>query len=101
MLPFSIPSQTEPTKPINSERQSHQNMVSIGSEKNSKLSVNSCPRSNKENITETKISDKKPEVRKSESENWLAQRMSKTENDTLNDVSTGLISCSVMPVYGK
>ncbi|PIO33433.1 hypothetical protein AB205_0202850, partial [Aquarana catesbeiana] len=85
VLPFSIPSQTEPTKPINSERQSHQNMVSIGSEKNSKLSVNSCPRSNKENITETKISDKKPEVRKSESENWLAQRMSKTENDTLND----------------
>lgn len=106
MLQFSMPTQTEPTKPVNFERQSHQNnMVSIGSEKNSKPSVkpsvNSCPRSNKENTTETKISEKKLEVRKSESENWLAQRMSKTENDTLNDVSTALISCLVMPVYGK
>lgn len=86
VLQFSIPSQTEPTKPINFERKSPQNnMVSIGPEKSSKLSVNNCPRSNKENTTESKISDKKPEVCKSESENWLAQRMSKTENDTLND----------------
>ncbi|KAM5165205.1 LOW QUALITY PROTEIN: microtubule cross-linking factor 3 [Mantella aurantiaca] len=82
VLQLSVPSQVEPAKPINFERQSRQNiMVSSGPDKNSKLLVNN----NKENTTESKISDKKPDVCKNESENWLAQRMSKTENDTLND----------------
>ncbi|XP_072264980.1 uncharacterized protein KIAA0408 homolog [Pyxicephalus adspersus] len=82
-LQFSVPPQIEPTKPINLERQNH--MVCTGPDRNSKPLVNSCPRSNKENTAELKLLDKKLEVRKSESENWLAQRMSKTENDTLND----------------
>ncbi|XP_018420634.1 PREDICTED: uncharacterized protein KIAA0408 homolog [Nanorana parkeri] len=86
VLQFSIPSQTEPTKPINCERQNHQNhIVSTGPDKNTKLLVNNCQHSNKENTTESKTSDKKLDARKPESENWLAQRMSKTENDTLND----------------
>lgn len=88
MLQFSFPSQMEPNKPLKFESQSYQNnMVSNGPEKSSKLLINNCP-NKEENTSESKKLDKKLDVCKLESDNWLAQRMSKTENDTLNDVST-------------
>ncbi|XP_068087604.1 uncharacterized protein KIAA0408 homolog isoform X2 [Hyperolius riggenbachi] len=87
ILRISLPiSQSEPISLMNIDRQSHQsNMVMKGVDKNCKILVNDRPQSNKENKSELKLSNKKHEVCKTESEKWLAQRMSKTENDTLND----------------
>ncbi|XP_075059140.1 microtubule cross-linking factor 3 isoform X2 [Mixophyes fleayi] len=87
MLPFSMPfSQHEPIGQPNIERQSHQNdRVNSKMDISNRILLNDCLHSNKEKTTELKMSHQKYDVCNIESEKWVAQRMSKTENDTLND----------------
>ncbi|XP_063773423.1 microtubule cross-linking factor 3 isoform X3 [Pseudophryne corroboree] len=87
MLQFALPfSQPEAMETPNIERQSHQNhMVNTKMEKSNRILLNDCLHINKERTAELKLSHQKHDVRSIESEKGISQRMSKTENDTLND----------------
>ncbi|XP_075196046.1 microtubule cross-linking factor 3 isoform X2 [Anomaloglossus baeobatrachus] len=82
-LPFSIPfSPDEPTKTANVERQN--DVVCMKSDRSDRIWLNDYPHAKIEKA-EIKIPSQNRHVSSAESEKSIAQRMSKTENDTLND----------------
>ncbi|XP_075718462.1 uncharacterized protein KIAA0408 homolog [Rhinoderma darwinii] len=83
MLPFSMPFlQAEPTKTTNIAKQN--DVVAIKPDRSDKIWLNDYSHTKLEK-TEFKMSHQNHHVCSVESEKNIAQRMSKTENDTLND----------------